>query len=115
MTIKIGNAPVSWGIYEFKDLAPKYPYSTVLDQIAETGYTGLELGPWGYLPTDPDLLRNELNRRDLQLLSSFVPINFLDEARGRRAKPMPCRSGGCWHSLARFVSCWRMITAACPN
>ncbi len=80
MTIKIGNAPVSWGIYEFKDLAPKYPYTTVLDQIAETGYTGLELGPWGYLPTDPELLRSELEQRNLQLLSSFVPINFLDES-----------------------------------
>ncbi len=79
MTIQIGNAPVSWGIYEFEGIAPKYPYTTVLDQIVETGYTGLELGPWGYLPTDPDLLREELNQRSLKLLSSFVPVNFVDE------------------------------------
>jgi inosose dehydratase len=79
MTIQIGNAPVSWGIYEFKELAPKYPYTLVLDQIAETGYDGLELGPWGYLPTDPDLLRPELDQHNLRLLSSFVPVNFLDE------------------------------------
>ncbi len=79
MTIRIGNAPVSWGIYEFEGIAPKFPYTTVLDQIVETGYTGLELGPWGYLPTDPELLRQELDSRNLRLLSSFVPVNFADE------------------------------------
>jgi inosose dehydratase len=78
MTIRIANAPVSWGIYEFKDIAPKYPYSRVLDEIVETGYAGLELGPWGYLPTDPDALRAELQPRGLQLLSSYVPVRFAD-------------------------------------
>lgn len=80
MTIQLANAPVSWGIYEFDGMTPKFPYTTVLDQIAETGYTGLELGPWGYLPTDPDVLRPELLKRDLRLLSSFVPVNFVDES-----------------------------------
>lgn len=80
MTIQIANAPVSWGIYEFKDIAPKYPYTRVLDEIVETGYTGLELGPWGYLPTDPDVLRGELDKRHLQLLSSFVPVKLVDPA-----------------------------------
>lgn len=79
MTIQLANAPVSWGIYEFEGIAPKFPFTTVLDQIAETGYTGMELGPWGYLPTDPDVLREELLKRGLRLLSSFVPVNFADE------------------------------------
>jgi inosose dehydratase len=79
MIIQLANAPVSWGIYEFEGITPKYPYTTVLDQIAETGYTGIELGPWGYLPTDPDVLREELRKRNLRLLSSFVPVNFADE------------------------------------
>lgn len=78
MPIHIANAPVSWGIYEFKDIEPKYPYTRVLDEIAATGHTGLELGPWGYLPTDPDVLRPELEKRGLQLLSSYVPVNFAD-------------------------------------
>ncbi len=78
MTIRIGNAPVSWGIYEFKDIEPKYPFQRVLDEIVETGYTGLELGPWGYLPTDPDQLRPELDKRGLQLLSSYVPVKLVD-------------------------------------
>lgn len=78
MTIRIANAPVSWGIYEFEGIAQKYPYTQVLDEIAETGHTGLELGPWGYLPTDPDVLRPELDKRGLRLLSSYVPCNFAD-------------------------------------
>ena len=78
MAIQIASAPVSWGIYEFEGIAPKYPYTRVLDEIAETGYTGIELGPWGYLPTEPDVLRAELAARNLKLLSSFVPVNFAE-------------------------------------
>jgi inosose dehydratase len=78
MPIHIANAPVSWGIYEFKDIEPKYPFTRVLDEIAATGHTGLELGPWGYLPTDPEVLRPELEKRGLQILSSYVPVNFAD-------------------------------------
>lgn len=80
MAIKIGNAPCSWGIYEFKDIEPKYPYEQVLDEIAETGYTGMEFGPWGYLPGDVDALRSALDRRGLQMLSSFVPVKLVDAA-----------------------------------
>lgn len=80
MTIRMGNAPVSWGIYEFKDIEPKYPYARVLDEIVETGYTGIELGPWGYLPTDPAVLKAELDKRGLQLLSSYVPVKLVDAA-----------------------------------
>ncbi len=80
MPIRIANAPVSWGIYEFKDIEPKYPYTRVLDEIVATGYTGLELGPWGYLPTDPAQLRAELEPRGLQLLSSYVPVKLVDAA-----------------------------------
>lgn len=78
MTIRMGNAPVSWGIYEFKDIEPKYPYARVLDEIVETGYTGIELGPWGYLPADPAVLKPELDKRGLQLLSSYVPVKLVD-------------------------------------
>ncbi len=76
--IRVGNAPVSWGIYEFEGSETKYPYTRVLDEIAETGYAGLELGPWGYLPTDPAVLRPELEKHHLQLLSSYVPVKLVD-------------------------------------
>lgn len=80
MPVRIANAPVSWGIFEFEELEQKYPYTQVLDEMVETGYTGLELGPWGYLPTNPDMLRPEVEKRGLQLLSSYVPVNFADSS-----------------------------------
>lgn len=78
MTIRLGNSPVSWGIFEFEAIEKKYPYSQVLDEIAATGYSGLELGPWGFLPTEPLVLRSELESRGLQLLSAYVPVKLVD-------------------------------------
>lgn len=80
MAIQLATAPVSWGIYEFEGMEPPFPYTQVLDEIAETGYTGIELGPYGYLPTDPAKLRDELDARGLRLLSAFVPVNLKDAA-----------------------------------
>lgn len=78
MTIRVASAPVSWGIYEFEGITPKFTYTRVLDEIAQTGYTGLELGPYGYLPTDPTILGAALAQRGLTLLSAFVPVNLVD-------------------------------------
>jgi len=78
MTIRIANAPVSWGIFEFEGVTPKYPYQMVLDEIRDTGYTGIELGPWGYLPTDSTILKDELAKRDISLLSAFVPVELVN-------------------------------------
>ncbi|MDX2160399.1 MAG: TIM barrel protein [bacterium] len=80
MPIRVGNAPVSWGIYEFEASTPAFPFERVLDEIAEAGYAGTELGPWGYLPTDPEVLRGQLYQRHLRLLSAFVPLPFVDSS-----------------------------------
>ncbi|MGH9883719.1 MAG: hypothetical protein ACRD6N_20030, partial [Pyrinomonadaceae bacterium] len=74
MSIKVGNAPVSWGIMEVADWGEQIPYGKVLDEIAEAGYAGTELGPYGYFPTEPNELTSELSGRGLQLVASFVPI-----------------------------------------
>ncbi len=46
----------------------------MLDELAETGYTGTELGDWGFMPTDPAVLRMELQQRALTMLGAFVPV-----------------------------------------
>ena len=52
MTIRIGNAPCSWGIEFASD--PAYPtWKSVLKQCADAGYKGIELGPVGFMPEDP--------------------------------------------------------------
>ena len=78
MKIRVANAPVSWGIMEVEGWSPPVSYSRVLDEIAGAGYTGTELGPYGYLPSDVEQLRGELARRGLALVSAFVPLRLKD-------------------------------------
>src|SRR5580700_9475425 len=71
----VGNAPCSWGTLEFEEAkGEQIPSGRMLDELAEAGYTGTELGDWGYMPTDPAALRAELDRRDLVMLGAFVPV-----------------------------------------
>ncbi len=76
--IEVGNAPDSWGVW-FPSDPRQVPYSRFLDEVAEAGYACIELGPWGYLPTDSAVLREELVRRKLTLVASTVGCNLLDD------------------------------------
>ena len=58
-------------------------YERVLDEIAESGYEGTELGDWGFLPTDTEVLRPHLNRRALELVGALVPWPLADAATHR--------------------------------
>ncbi len=74
--IRVANAPCSWGVLEFELEGSAAGFAQVLDEMRATGYSGTELGDWGFMPTDPARLRDELHARELQLLAAFVPINF---------------------------------------
>ena len=76
---RFGNAPCSWGTLEFEGTqADQIGYRQMLDELAATGYTGTELGDWGYMPTDPNALRDELDQRNLVMLGAFVPVALKD-------------------------------------
>lgn len=73
--LRFGNAPCSWGTLEFEGVeGERIGFDRMLDELAESGYTGTELGDWGYMPVDPALLRAELRRRGLAMLGAFVPV-----------------------------------------
>jgi inosose dehydratase len=75
----VGNAPCSWGTLEFEEAkGEQIGYARMLDELAETGYTGTELGDWGYMPTDPGALQGELAKRGLVMLGAFVPVALKD-------------------------------------
>jgi len=76
--IKVANAPVSWGVIE-KVEGERSAYARVLDEIAEAGYAGTELGDWGFLPTDSDLLATELEARGLELMAAWVGVAYADK------------------------------------
>ena len=76
--LNVANAPCSWGVLEFDLEGETAGYAQVLDEIASTGYTGTELGDWGFMPTDPKQLRQEIQARGLRLLGAFVPVMLKD-------------------------------------
>lgn len=77
MTIRIGNAPCSWGV-EFADDARNPAWQTVLSDCAEAGYKGIELGPIGFMPEDPAILKAELDKNGLELIGGVIFRPFHD-------------------------------------
>jgi inosose dehydratase len=77
MTIRIGNAPCSWGVEFAND--PRNPtWRTVLKECADAGYKGIELGPIGFMPEDPEELGAALKEFDLELIGGVVFQPFHD-------------------------------------
>jgi inosose dehydratase len=98
--IRLGSAPDSWGVW-FPDDPAQTPWRRFLDEIAEAGYRWLELGPYGYLPTDPARLRDELARRGLEVSgqAAFGALHHAeswpaDLAEARRAAELTRAMGG---------------------
>ncbi|WP_308915555.1 sugar phosphate isomerase/epimerase family protein [Jannaschia sp. LMIT008] len=77
MTMRIGNAPCSWGV-EFAGDPRNPPWRDVLRQCAQAGYSGIELGPVGYMPEDPATLGDALAEHDLTLIGGVVFRAFHD-------------------------------------
>lgn len=76
--MKIANAPCSWGVLEFGLEGKTADYQTVLKEMSDTGYMGTELGDWGFMPTDPAILKDILSKYNLDLIGAFVPVNFIN-------------------------------------
>ncbi len=79
MSIRIGNAPCSWGVEFAKD--DRNPtWQTVLEQCSRAGYTGIELGPVGFMPEDPAELGDALAANGLELIGGVVFRAFHDKS-----------------------------------
>jgi inosose dehydratase len=75
---RVANAPCSWGVLEFDLAGETAGYAQVLDEMAQTGYAGTELGDWGFLPNEPETLKAELARRSLAMVGAFVSLALAD-------------------------------------
>jgi inosose dehydratase len=69
--VQLATSPVTWGV-DFADRPTNPPWELVLDEIQQSGVQALELGPVGYLPEDPVLLRDALESRALHAVGSFI-------------------------------------------
>jgi inosose dehydratase len=70
---RVAGAPITWGV----DGSPGWGYlmdrDRVMREMRESGLSATELGPDGYLPTDPSELRDFLGPYGLSIVGGFVP------------------------------------------
>jgi inosose dehydratase len=71
---RVAGAPITWGVCEVEGWGPQLDADRVLREMATVGLRATELGPEGYLPTEPQQLRALLDSNDLQLVGGFVPV-----------------------------------------
>jgi inosose dehydratase len=69
--LQLGTAPDSWGVW-FPEDPHQVSWQQYLDEVAKAGYFWTELGPSGFLPQDPERLRDELDRRGLKVCGGTV-------------------------------------------
>jgi inosose dehydratase len=86
--IAIANAPVSYGAFEVTvGHDPNVPDGlSVLDQVADAGYAGIDLGPTGYLGTG-ERLGELLAERGLGLAGAYLELPYADHDALRAAMP----------------------------
>ncbi len=80
--LHLGTAPDSWGVWNPGIDPLQTPWQRYLDEVQAAGYRYSELGPFGYLPTDPGIIREEYAKRGLTLTGGTV---FVALHKGRAA------------------------------
>ena len=80
---QFASAPDSWGVLDYRGPSWEQSYEKMLDEMVQAGYSGSELGPYGFFPTDPKILEPQLEKRKLKLLGAFVHVKMTDPAAGK--------------------------------
>ena len=71
MSIKISSAPCCWGVDNVKN--PYLPkWDRVLEEASLAGYRGIELGPYGYIPLDAEVVGQALQQRNLSIIAGTI-------------------------------------------
>lgn len=66
--LAIGVCPDQWGVW-FPEDPKQIPWSTALDEMAQAGFSIMETGPFGYFPTDPARLKEEMDARGFRVVA----------------------------------------------
>jgi inosose dehydratase len=79
MGIYITGAPCSWGVDDVKN--PYLPlWQKVLEEAGMAGYTAIELGPYGYLPLDIDVVSKELEKNKISIVAGTIFDDLVAES-----------------------------------
>ena len=92
MMSRIAGAPITWGVDGSPGWGHLMDADRVLGEMAELGLRATELGPDGYLPTDPAELKAKLDHYGLELVGGFVPavLHIPERAEGDLVYVAPC-------------------------
>ncbi len=71
-SLLLGTAPDSWGVWNPSGDPLQTPWERYLDEVQRAGYRYSELGPFGYVPADPGVVREEYAKRGLTLTGGTV-------------------------------------------
>jgi inosose dehydratase len=73
---RVAGAPITWGVDGSPGWGHLMDRRRVLGEMQAVGMHATELGPDGYLPTDPEVLEPMLDTYGLQLVGGFVPVTL---------------------------------------
>jgi inosose dehydratase len=71
---KIAGAPISWGVCEVPGWGYQLRPDRVLKEMREVGLLATELGPEGFLPSEPAAMASVLSEHGLQAVGGFTPL-----------------------------------------
>lgn len=78
MSMNICGAPCCWGVDDVKNpYLP--PWQKVLKEAGQAGYRAIELGPYGYLPIDVEVVSEELEKNGLSIVAGTIFDDLLSE------------------------------------
>src|SRR6476659_152377 len=95
--MKIAGAPISWGVCEVPGWGHQLTPERVLAEMRDVGMSATELGPDGFLPSDPAALTALLNSYGLRCVGQFAPVVLHDADHD----PLPDIAA----SLVAFLAC----------
>jgi inosose dehydratase len=71
---KIAGAPISWGVCEVPGWGYQLGPDRVLKEMREVGLLATELGPEGFLPSEPAAMIRVLSEHGLHAVGGFTPL-----------------------------------------
>lgn len=78
MAIHITGAPCCWGVDDVKNpYLP--PWKKVLEEAGLAGFSAIELGPYGFLPLDIDVVSEELRKNGISIVAGTIFDDLLAE------------------------------------
>jgi inosose dehydratase len=81
---KIAAAPISWGVSEVPGWGTQLQPARVLADAQRLGFTAMEAGPPGFLPSDAREAARTLDAHGLRCIGGFVTAMLHDRARRER-------------------------------